>query len=64
MKRGNPSQRRLMGQKDGQTQEQRERKKRTVKSHSEHQTRSKGKRGGKTKGLKVNIEWIVWSTIM
>lgn len=27
MKRGNPSQRRLMGQKDGQTQEQRERKK-------------------------------------
>lgn len=27
-------------------------KERTVKGHSEHQTKSKGRKGGKTKGLK------------
>lgn len=43
MREGNRSQRRLMGQKDG----QRERKREDSQSHSEHQTKCNGRESGK-----------------
>lgn len=43
MREGNGSQRRLMGQKDG----QRERKREDSQSHSEHQTKCNGRESGK-----------------
>lgn len=58
MREGNRSQRRLMGQKDG----QRERKREDSQSHSEHQTKCNRRESGKVR--EVNFIWIVWNTIM